>query len=316
MSLERAKFTAEGVAAWRAAGAREKDERVRNPDFLAVKFLGPKLYLISQFPPLAKLALWRFQKLVPGGYYFQNARTRHIDATLKQCIAAGIEQLVILGAGYDSRPYRFLDLLKEVKVFEVDHPSTQASKKENLIKILGSLPEWVTFVAMDFNTERLDVRLPENGYDATRRTFFVWEGVCMYISPEAVDETLSYVAHHSATGSSIIFDYIYRSVVEGACDYYGAREASQYVAKIGEPYTFGIQEGATEQFLAQRGFELASDLSPQQLENTYLIRQDGKLHGRADGSGGIAHARVKSERQSAGHSGPHAVDDSTRITNH
>ena len=60
MSQERAKFTAEGVAAWRAAGAREKDERVRNPDFLAVKFLGTKLYLISQFPPLAKLALWRF----------------------------------------------------------------------------------------------------------------------------------------------------------------------------------------------------------------------------------------------------------------
>ena len=294
MARGRGKYTAEGVAAWRAAGARERDGRVRNPDFLAVKFLGPKFYLFSQFAPLTKLALWRYQKLVPGGYYFQIARTKHIDRTLKQCIEAGVEQLVILGAGYDSRPYRFQDLLKETKVFEVDHPDTQARKKEKLSKLLGSPPEWVTFVAMDFNTDRLDVRLPEAGYDASRKTFFVWEGVCMYLSPEAVDETLSYADHYSAPGSSIIFDYIYRSVVEGTCDYYGAREASKYVAKIGEPYTFGIEEGETEQFLAQRGFELVSDLSPEQLENTYLIRQDGKLHGRVDRCGGIAHARVKS----------------------
>ena len=71
------------------------------------------------------------------------------------------------------------------------------------------------------------------------------------------------------------------------------------MAKIGEPYAVGIEEGATEQFLSQRGFELVSDLGYQQLENTYLIRQDGKLHGRADGYGGIAQGEVRALSPSA-----------------
>ena len=293
MALEKPKYTAEAVAAWRAAGAKEKDERVRNPDFLAVKFLGLKFYLISRFPPLTKLALRKFEKVVPGGYYFHIVRTKHIDATLGRAIEAGLEQLVILGAGYDSRPYRFRDQLKGVRVFEVDLPGTQARKEQRLAKLFGTLPDWVTFVPIDFNTQRLDILLPESGYDPRRKTFFIWEGVCMYISPEAVDEALSFVSHHSGPGSSIVFDYIYRTVVDGTCDYYGAREVLKYVTKIGEPYLFGIEEGKAEQFLSQRGFQLVTNFGPQQLEQMYLIRQDGRLHGRMYGYTDIVHALVR-----------------------
>ena len=161
-------------------------------------------------------------------------------------------------------------------------------------KFLGSMPDWVNFVAMDFNTERLDIRLPSSGYDASRKTFFIWEGVSMYISPEAVDETLSFIANNSGTGSSLIFEYVYRSVVDGTCDYYGAREAAQYVAKSGEPYIFGIEEGTVPQFLAERGLELISDFGQELLENTYLIRKDGTLHGRVHGYSSVAVAKAKS----------------------
>ena len=294
MAREKPSHTAEGVAAWRAAANREKDEQVRNPDYLALKFLGTKFYLISQFPPLVKLALRQFQKIMPGGYFFITARTKHIDATLQQCFAEGIEQLVILGAGYDSRPYRFADQLKDIRVFEVDMAATQARKRERVDRFLGSPPPWVTFVPMDFNIERLEARLPESGYDTPRKSFFIWEGVCMFISAEAVDQTLSFVANHSAPGSSIVFDYIYSSAVDGNCDYYGARNVARYVAKRGEPYVFGIEEGTVGQFLAERGFDLVSDFGPEQMESTYLIRSDDMPHGRMYGHTSIAHARVRS----------------------
>ncbi|MDP2948679.1 MAG: SAM-dependent methyltransferase [Chloroflexota bacterium] len=294
------RYTAEGVAAWLAAGAREKDECVRNPDYLAVKFLGTKYYLISQFPPLVKLVLWCFQQVVPGGYYFHIARTKHIDVTRKHCLAEGLDQLVVLGAGYDSRAYRFRELLGKTKVFEVDHPGTQEYKKLRLARMYGTVPQWVTFVAMDFNKERLEIRLPQSGYDPGGKTFFIWEGVCMYISPAAVDMALSFVARHSGAGSSIVFDFLYRSVIEGTCDYYGAREAARYVARVGEPYVFGIEEGDAARFLEESGFELVSELGPEQLQKAYLIRGDGSLHGRVYGYTGIAHARVKSRPGSTG----------------
>ncbi|MBI2855689.1 MAG: SAM-dependent methyltransferase [Chloroflexi bacterium] len=295
MPEEKPKSTAEGVAALRAAGAREKDERVRNPDYLAVKFLGLKFYLLSQFPPLVEMVLRSVQKRLPGAYYFHIARTKHIDSVLKERLEEGIDQLVILGAGYDSRPYQFRDLLEGVKVFEVDHPGTQARKRKGVIKLLGSLPHWVTFVPVDFNVERLESKLPPSGYDPSKKTFFIWEGVSMYISPEAVNETLAFVRDRSAPGSSIILEYIYRSVVEGTCDYYGAREAAKYVAKSSESYVFGIEEGTAKEFLGQRGLELVSDFGPEQMEKTYLIKEDGTLHGRVHAYSSVAFATVKAK---------------------
>ncbi len=295
MVKHKPKYTAEAVAAWRAIGAQEKDQCIRNPDFLAGKFLGPKFWLITRVAPLVKLAMRFVPHILPGSYYFLTARTKHIDATLKQVIDQGVEQLVILGAGYDSRAYRFRDMLKEVRVFEVDLPETQARKKRKLINLLGSLPEWVEFIAMDFNTERLDSRLLESNYDPLRKSFFIWEGVCPYVSPEAVDQILSFVAHRSGAGSSIIFDYIYHSVVEGTCDYYGARTVARSVARHGEPYIFGIPEGTAAQFLAQRGYALVADFGPEKLESTYLIGENGKLSGRVLGYVSTAHAIVEHE---------------------
>ncbi len=293
MAQEKPSYTAEGVALMRAVGAMEKDERVRNPDDLAVKFLGFKFRLTTRFPPLTWLALRTFQKKVPGGYYFHIARTKQMDEILSREIDQGLEQLVILGAGYDSRPYRFKDRLTGVGVFELDQPGTQTRKKERLVKMFGALPAHVTFVPMDFNSERLEVRLPEGGYTPEKKTLFIWEGVCMYVTPEAVDELLSFVCDRSPAGSSIVFDYMYLSSLDGRSDHYGARESVALVAGRGEPYIFGIEEGSAEQFLDARGFSVASLSTPSDLENAHLIRQDGSLHGRVYGYTDVVHAVVK-----------------------
>src|SRR3972149_3327573 len=120
MTTERPSYTAEGVAAWRAAGSMEKDPAVRNPDDLAVIFLRPMLKVVAKFGPVRRMVLKSFNKKVPGGYYFHIARTKSIDAAVEEAVRDGITQLVILGAGYDSRAYRFADQLKTVRGFEVD----------------------------------------------------------------------------------------------------------------------------------------------------------------------------------------------------
>ena len=290
--MEKPKFSAEGMAAWRAAGALERDEDVRNPDYLAAGFLGPKLSLIRRIPPLRRLAIRVYERLVPGGYYFHIARTKHIDATLERALAGGAQQVVVLGAGYDTRAYRFQDSLEGVRVFEVDHPPTQERKRARLAKLLGALPEHVTYVPMDFHQQRLEETLPAAGYDPDQMTSFIWEGVCMYLTPAAVDRILAFVVRHSRPESSIVFDYVYRCAIEGRCDHYGAAKGVRYVAKIGEPYLFGIEEGGAGGFLAKRGLRVVSHADPEELEQRYLIRNDGRLAGRVYGYVAIVHAAV------------------------
>lgn len=94
-----------------------------------------------------------------------------------------MEQLVILGTGYDTRAYRIKGLKEKVKVFEVDHPGTQIIKKEKIREILGSLPEHVRYVSVDFEKERLGQRLIESRYDPSSKTLFVLEGLIYYIPP-------------------------------------------------------------------------------------------------------------------------------------
>jgi len=221
-------------------------------------------------------------------------RTRYIDDYLKACIDDGIKQLVILGAGYDSRAYRFDGLKGKVKVFEVDNPATQKEKIEKVKKILGSLPDKVVYVPIDFHKEKLDERLFESGYDKNLKTLFIWEGVTMYIAAEAVDETLAFIVNNSGEGSSNIFNYIFQSVVDGTCEMEGAKKARKYVERKGEPWTFGIEEGTTEEFLSKRGFYQVKDAGYEFLRSVYCkgANQSRKVPEFAR----IVHATVKPSR--------------------
>ena len=153
----------------------------------------------------------------PGVWEFLVARERYIDDYLEARLDEGLEQLVILGAGFDARAYRFDRLKRDaIRVFEVDHPATQAAKLEKLEAIFGKPPSHVTYVAIDFNRETLGGRLADCGYDESKRTLFIWQGVTEYLTPDAVDETLAFVRDHSAPGSSIVFDYADPTILNGA----------------------------------------------------------------------------------------------------
>jgi methyltransferase (TIGR00027 family) len=132
-------------------------------------------------------------------------RTVAIDEAVRESIARGARQLVILGAGYDGRAWRMKELAG-VTVFEVDHPATQGEKHAHL----GELPPAmgpVSFVATDFERESLDAVLERAGHDRSLPTCWIWEGVVMYLTREAVRTTLASIADRSARGSTLIVNY-------------------------------------------------------------------------------------------------------------
>jgi methyltransferase (TIGR00027 family) len=196
-------------------------------------------------------------------------RERHIDEFLKTQIQAGTEQVVILGAGLDARAYRF-DELKKIRVFEVDHPASQASKIDKVRRVLGQLPAHVTYVPIDFNIETLEQCLPQNGYDKSRKTLFIWQGVTQYLSPEAVDSTLAFITHHSPAGSSVIFDYMYPTLLDGTVKRGEVSNMRSRRWASGEMLVFGIPEGTVTTFLEQRGFTDVKDADNKFLHDTYF----------------------------------------------
>ena len=134
-------------------------------------------------------------------------RTRAFDAALLQSIRDGARQVVVLGAGFDSRGYRFQGELRGVRFMEVDYPPTQAYKTQRVKEILGVAPQNVTFVPMDFTKDDLLQQLTNAGYSERDKTFFLWEGVTHYLPEAAIKDTLHFVRDHAASGSRLAFNY-------------------------------------------------------------------------------------------------------------
>jgi len=263
MKKARASTTAQGIAFVRALESSKPDGEGICTDPLARQLISPAFYL------LGRLFVNRAERKGPGVLGFLAARCRYIDDYLQACLETGLDQLVILGAGLDSRAYRFEQLAGRVRVFEVDHPATQRAKINKLTKVLGSLPEHVTFVPIDFNEETLQ-KLFDFGYSRQAKTLFTWEGVVYYITAEAVDQTLKFVLENSGSGSSIIFDYVYASALTAV--YKRAEITRMQRAKryTGEGLVFGIEEGQLEEFLLARGYTQIQNVTSQDLERMYF----------------------------------------------
>jgi methyltransferase (TIGR00027 family) len=269
--------TALEVAAYRAIGAKHPDPSVRNGDRLAEQFLGPDERAIlkesgSEFV-LAALALdtERAWETLGNRAVLARAihlRTRHIDEVMEESLKAGARQIVILGAGLDSRGYRYADLLRGARVFELDLPATQEYKKKRVRESLGSLPAHVTYVPIDFTKQDLASVLDAAGYDRKTKTLFIWEGVTMYIPEAAVDATLRFVAKNAASGSRVVFDYFLESALKAPTPTLG--DARSRFASVGEPFVFGMPGDDAPSFVRARGLEPISDVGYSELAPRFL----------------------------------------------
>jgi methyltransferase (TIGR00027 family) len=272
-------FTAEVDAIIRTIETEKPISKRLCYDPFAKGFVGIANRVIGKIPPLRKLALWYLEQKHPFILDCIPARTRYIDEYINECIDAGLEQLIILGAGYDSRAYRIEGLEGKVTVFEVDHPATQKRKIELVKKMMDPLPSNVVYVPIDFNKETLLERMSQSGYDKDKKSLFIWEGVTPLLTAEAVDETLQFVANNSGPGSSILFNYILKSVVDGTCQREGAKEIRRafsrgsvldFHSNRGDRLMFGIEEGTIEAFLSERGFQQIKDISGDYYEAQYF----------------------------------------------
>ena len=238
-------------------------------DCVAVKLLKPPVR------PFAKTRIGRriiFKIVSPMkraimGYI--PLRTRLIDECLQSALDEGLDQLVILGSGYDTRAYRMDDLRKGTKIFEVDRPEMQNEKKAQVEKALGSVTDRVIHVPIDFEKDDVAECLVKKGYDPKRKTFFIWEGVTYFLDAEAVDHTLAFMAESSGPGSSVIFDYVPPDVVDGTNNNPLTVDLLNAARQMGEPYKFGIEPNSIEMFLSQRGFCNTEDYSVGQLAGRY-----------------------------------------------
>jgi methyltransferase (TIGR00027 family) len=281
------------VAAGRALGARDPDVAVRNPDYLAERLLGPEeRALVGDQACVQALdqdyatASKNMEALTSA--LMMQVRTRFIEEKLAEAVENGATQLVILGAGFDTRAYRLTELLKNVRIFEVDQPSTQEYKIRRVKEAGIEVPTNLTYVPVDFRTDKPGDVLHKAGYVSTEMTVFIWEGVTMYLPETAIEETLGWVGSQ-APGSIIVFDFVYRAVIEfmAATTAYDhlpeqARQAIARVRKLetGEPWIFGIPDGAESAFLEKFGLTMI-ELLPvggEESRKRYLTRSDGSFY--------------------------------------
>ncbi len=273
-------ISAQAIAFLRALAAKEFQSGIWGSDYLAENFLNPNFIQLLGNPNDLQAVKEKF--LTPGMYNQSIAKTVFFDRVFKEALNENCPQIVFLGAGYDTRAYRFHDLIDNTRIFELDIQTTQQRKKERLLKASIHVPDQLTFVTINFNTDSIKDVLVGAGYDMTQKTLFIWEGVTYYLNPEVVDNTLKVVKLKSPPGSTIAFDYSRYSREMKKVN--GVRETVGFMKSVfsEEPTFFKISESKTESFLLKRGFKMIEHYTPKDIENNILTSKDGISLGKTN----------------------------------
>jgi methyltransferase (TIGR00027 family) len=276
-----------GIAAIRAIESeRPVDQRICY-DPLARKFITNGFYVI------VKLFAGYGERVAPGTQGYLLCRYRYFDDYIAKCVKEGFAQLIILGAGLDSRGYRDEIIEAGVKTFEVDQPATQSSKIKQVLKVRGSAPRNMVYVPMDFNEESLD-KLLTIGFDKSQKAVFVWEGVTQYLSADAVDGTLAWIHKNAAPGSTIIFDYIDSKALSVKQKRGEIKRMQRYQRFTGERLVFGIVRDQIESFMQMRGYCDIVNVGATELSKMYCI--GANKNRRVADVYAIVHSDIKREK--------------------
>ena len=199
--------TADGVAVSRAAHYFQEGGRVFS-DPCAVDLISPWLRPLVRHRWLHALTLGRHRDVLEPVVLGSFVCARLSEAWLEQEIeASGLGQFVLLGAGLDSFALRRADLAERLRVYEVDHPATQALKRSRVERSRHGVPSNLVFVPVDFESESLEAGLGRSDFDFERPAFFSWLGTIPYLSNEAVLETYGSIARHCAPGTHVVANY-------------------------------------------------------------------------------------------------------------
>lgn len=281
--MTRDSHTADRVAAHRAAH-QVLDRPPIFVDPLARRILDQEVARALELDPHA----YTRSRLAPYVRAFCAVRSRFAEDQLAAAFARGVRQYLILGAGYDTFAYR--NPFPELRVFEVDHPATQESKRVRLAAASIDIPDSLTFVPVDFSTTALRDTLGEHGFDLAAPAFCSWLGVVVYLELPAIEETLRVVGS-LPTGTEIVLDYApppssLSRPAQMVIEYMERR-----VERIGEPWKTYFSPDDLRVVLHRARFSRIDDYGPDDLTVLYLTGRDDGL--RLGEAGHLAHARVQ-----------------------
>ena len=263
--------TAQGAAVLRACH-QILDRPPILDDALALRILGPRLEASVRANPDPRRA---------GLRAFVALRSRFAEDRLARAVHRGVRQYVILGAGLDTFAYRNPFPASRLRVFEIDHPATQAWKLARLREVGIDVPDSLTFVPIDFERQALSAELGRAGFRADEPAFFSWLGVVVYLTRDAVMATLSFIAT-LASGTEVVFDYGLPSSALSERERAFRETAAERVAAVGEPWLTFFDPAALALDLTDIGFGDVEDIGPQRASDRYFAnRTDGLRIGNA-----------------------------------
>lgn len=271
MKVDKTSRTAQYMAFFRALETKRNNGDKLFSDPFAIHFLDTQLKLAvkaSNLPLFRSYLKKKLQKRISGAYSSGLARTKYIDDLLKLAIKDGVTQVVILGAGFDTRASR-LDFLQAIPVIEVDHPNTSNFKIDTYKKKIGQLPQNVTYRQIDFNIQSLDDLARQYHFDFTRPTAIIWEGVTNYLTEEAIDNSFAFISKYPK-GSYVIFTYVHRQILDDPRAFFGGEKLLKDLENIEERWTFGFYPNELPNYLSNFGWTLVEDLGAAEYRQRYL----------------------------------------------
>jgi methyltransferase (TIGR00027 family) len=261
----------------RAFACVELYANTKTGDSLAQFFLPPD-WAASLLNPQARAQV-KANVMQPGMYAYITARTAHFDEVFSLAVAEGIGQIVILGAGFDTRALRLLTPESDCLVYELDAPATQQHKRACLKKIPNLPSHKVRYGALDLREKELAALFSDLGVRRDARTLFILEGLTMYLPCETVTAIWEAIHSWSAPASRLVMDYLLDDVLAGATTRYGAAGLLEKAAGHGEPLTCGYPARGIEATLKGVGYSVQDHLRAADLTDRYLKGLDMDLTG-------------------------------------
>ena len=265
----KASTTAILVAAVRASHLRWNRSPIFSDQY-AIDMVTPFWRLVANNWVLNRLVVDVLLRTLKPTHTVIILRIRYAEDRLREAIAAGVRQYVILGAGLDTFALRHRKETTGLRIYEVDHPASQGMKRAQLGRIGGAPPANLQFVPMDFETDRLDDALVRAGFDREAPAFFSWLGVTCYLAKETVSNTIDEIAAVAAPGSRIVLDYRYprRLVPEDRLPL--VEKMDRFVERRGEPMLSEYSPDQLDAEMERAGFTPLDHVSPAEQEARYL----------------------------------------------
>lgn len=261
---------AEGIALQRFAETMLPEDIRIFSDPYAIHFLDPTVLAWARDHPEETKAIGEeIEQKMPGWSNAIRGRIRYFNDTVKNTPHNGFFQVVLMGAGYDTRAYRIGILNGSTKFFEIDRPEILERKTKIIQKIFGHLPGNVSFIPLDVVQADCWELLAKAGWSSRKKTLFLLEGLVMYLPRPAVEDLLSGIVCHAGSGSAVLFDFVPQSLADGTSDAEGGQNIRDWTIRAGEPILSGFAEGEIVPFLTSCGYSAVRIVSSREFIRMY-----------------------------------------------